>query len=139
MKLFSRLPPPREVFYSRLLLPRLASESEARRKSKPACSLGFCSDLLAVGVRSADVFWEIGGDPRLGGDCNLRGRWNWERARERGIAGMDWGNVTAEDLVDALREVDWSSPPRPVSEFFHRFTFPRSLAKWNSRVKCNLY
>ncbi|CAA6656781.1 unnamed protein product [Spirodela intermedia] len=52
---------------------------------------------------------------------------------------MDWGNVTAEDLVDALREVDWSSPPRPVSEFFHRFTFPRSLAKWDSRVKCNLY
>ncbi|KAH7514512.1 hypothetical protein FEM48_Zijuj11G0097200 [Ziziphus jujuba var. spinosa] len=26
---------------------------------------------------------------------------------------MDWGNVTAEDLIDALREVDWSSPPRP--------------------------
>ncbi|KAF2306189.1 hypothetical protein GH714_015121 [Hevea brasiliensis] len=24
---------------------------------------------------------------------------------------MDWGNVTAEDLIDALREVDWSSPP----------------------------
>ncbi|XP_078446942.1 PRA1 family protein A1-like [Wolffia australiana] len=52
---------------------------------------------------------------------------------------MDWGNVTTEDLVDALQEVDWTSPPRPVSEFFHRFTFPRSYAKWNSRVKCNLY
>ncbi|RVW44487.1 PRA1 family protein A2 [Vitis vinifera] len=26
---------------------------------------------------------------------------------------MDWGNVTAEDLIDALREVDWSTPPRP--------------------------
>ncbi|CAN7004437.1 hypothetical protein BRARA_C00052 [Brassica rapa] len=52
---------------------------------------------------------------------------------------MDWGNVTAEDLVDALREVDWSSPPRPLSEFFSRFTVPKSLAKWDSRLKCNLY
>ncbi|GLT89525.1 hypothetical protein SLE2022_075030 [Rubroshorea leprosula] len=52
---------------------------------------------------------------------------------------MDWGNVTAEDLIDALREVDWSSPPRSFSEFFSRFTVPRSYAKWNSRLKCNLY
>ncbi|XWS55620.1 hypothetical protein CRYUN_Cryun09bG0016400 [Craigia yunnanensis] len=52
---------------------------------------------------------------------------------------MDWGNVTAEDLIDALREVDWSSPPRPLSEFFSRFTVPRSYAKWNSRLKCNFY
>ncbi|CAD5190984.1 PRA1 family protein A1-like [Musa acuminata AAA Group] len=52
---------------------------------------------------------------------------------------MDWGNVTTEDLIDALREVDWSSPPRPVSEFFSRFTLPRSYSKWNSRLKCNLY
>ncbi|RYR62213.1 hypothetical protein Ahy_A04g019621 [Arachis hypogaea] len=52
---------------------------------------------------------------------------------------MDWGNVTAEDLVDALREVDWSSPPRPLSEFFSRFTVPRSSSKWDSRFKCNLY
>ncbi|GAB2235631.1 hypothetical protein Droror1_Dr00026062 [Drosera rotundifolia] len=52
---------------------------------------------------------------------------------------MDWGNVTAEDLIDALREVEWSSPPRPLSEFFSRFTLPRSYAKWNSRLKCNLY
>ncbi|MQL81586.1 hypothetical protein Taro_014035 [Colocasia esculenta] len=52
---------------------------------------------------------------------------------------MDWGNVTAQDLVDALREVDWSSPPRPVSEFFSRFAFPRSYSKWSSRLKCNLY
>ncbi|KAJ8424275.1 hypothetical protein Cgig2_008507 [Carnegiea gigantea] len=52
---------------------------------------------------------------------------------------MDWGSVTAEDLIDALREVDWSSPPRPLSEFFSRFTVPRSFAKWESRLKCNLY
>jgi hypothetical protein len=52
---------------------------------------------------------------------------------------MDWGNVTAEDLIDALREVDWSSLPRPLSEFFSRFTLPKSSSKWNSRLKCNLY
>ncbi|KAF6176004.1 hypothetical protein GIB67_032627 [Kingdonia uniflora] len=52
---------------------------------------------------------------------------------------MDWGNVTTEDLMDALREVDWSSPPRPLTEFFSRFTIPRSYSKWNSRLKCNLY
>ncbi|GAB2237934.1 hypothetical protein Droror1_Dr00015836 [Drosera rotundifolia] len=52
---------------------------------------------------------------------------------------MDWGNVTIEELFDALREVDWSSPPRPMSEFFSRFTVPGSYSKWNSRLKCNLY
>uniref|UniRef100_A0A804QLK8 PRA1 family protein n=1 Tax=Zea mays TaxID=4577 RepID=A0A804QLK8_MAIZE len=52
---------------------------------------------------------------------------------------MDWSAVTAEDLVDALREVDWSMPPRPVPEFFSRFTVPRSYSKWTSRLKCNLY
>ncbi|KAL6853679.1 hypothetical protein ACP4OV_019708 [Aristida adscensionis] len=52
---------------------------------------------------------------------------------------MDWSSVTAEDLVDALREVDWSTPPRPVSEFLARFTAPRSYSKWTSRLKCNLY
>ncbi|XP_077217106.1 PRA1 family protein A1-like [Tasmannia lanceolata] len=52
---------------------------------------------------------------------------------------MDWGNVTAEDLLDALREVEWSSPPRPLTEFFSKFTIPRSYSKWNSRLKCNLY
>ncbi|KAL1825581.1 hypothetical protein DCAR_0313754 [Daucus carota subsp. sativus] len=52
---------------------------------------------------------------------------------------MDWGNVSGEDLIEALREVDWSSPPRPINEFFSRFTFPRSYAKWASRLKCNLY
>ncbi|KAJ4819657.1 PRA1 family protein [Rhynchospora pubera] len=52
---------------------------------------------------------------------------------------MDWGSVTTEDLIDALREVDWSAPPRPISEFFSRFTTPKSLSKWKSRLKCNLY
>eukprot|EP00249_Psilotum_nudum_P008725 c21469_g1_i1 orf=227-856(-) len=52
---------------------------------------------------------------------------------------MDWANVTTEELVDALQEVEWSSPPRPLAEFFGKFTVPRSMAKWNSRSKCNLY
>ncbi|CAA2982582.1 PRA1 family protein A1-like isoform X1 [Olea europaea var. sylvestris] len=52
---------------------------------------------------------------------------------------MDWSNVTAEDLIEALRQVDWSSPPRPLSEFFSRFTVPRTVSKWDSRLKCNLY
>ncbi|XP_042415801.1 PRA1 family protein A3-like [Zingiber officinale] len=52
---------------------------------------------------------------------------------------MDWGSVTAEDLFNALREVEWSSPPRSISEFFSRFTVPRSYSKWSSRLKCNLY
>ncbi|BBH06187.1 prenylated RAB acceptor 1.A2, partial [Prunus dulcis] len=44
--------------------------------------------------------------------------------KQKSITEMDWGNVTAEDLIDALREVDWSSPPRPLSEFFSKFTVP---------------
>lgn len=41
--------------------------------------------------------------------------------------------------MDALREVDWTSPPRPLAEFFAKFSVPRSIAKWESRSKCNLY
>ncbi|KAJ6726996.1 PRA1 PROTEIN [Salix purpurea] len=52
---------------------------------------------------------------------------------------MDWGNVTAEDLIGALKEVDWTSPPRPANEFFSKFVIPRSYSKWSSRLKCNLY
>ncbi|KAG6469805.1 hypothetical protein ZIOFF_070736 [Zingiber officinale] len=37
--------------------------------------------------------------------------------------GMDWRSVTAEDLFNALREVEWSSPSRSILEFFSRFTF----------------
>ncbi|KAK6120327.1 hypothetical protein DH2020_046018 [Rehmannia glutinosa] len=52
---------------------------------------------------------------------------------------MDWGKVTYEELNEAMREVDWSSPPRPLSEFFTKFTFPCSYPKWNRRFKCNLF
>ncbi|KAK6146886.1 hypothetical protein DH2020_017798 [Rehmannia glutinosa] len=52
---------------------------------------------------------------------------------------MDWGKVTYEELNEAMREVDWSSSPRPLSEFFTKFTFPCSYPKWNRRFKCNLF
>ena len=35
---------------------------------------------------------------------------------------MDWANVTPGELVDALREVDWNTRPRPLTEFFAKFT-----------------
>jgi hypothetical protein len=49
---------------------------------------------------------------------------------------MDWANVTAGELVDALREVDWNTRPRPLTEFFAKFTPPKSQTKLLSRVKC---
>lgn len=52
---------------------------------------------------------------------------------------MDWANVTPLELVDALREVEWSTPPRPLAEFFQKFTPPKNASKWQSRVKCNIY
>ncbi|KAH7438614.1 hypothetical protein KP509_04G023000 [Ceratopteris richardii] len=52
---------------------------------------------------------------------------------------MDWGNVTVIDLVEALQEVDWTTPPRPLSEFFAKFSVPSSVAKLESRSKCNFY
>eukprot|EP00879_Flechtneria_rotunda_P025147 GHRR01026707.1.p1 GENE.GHRR01026707.1~~GHRR01026707.1.p1 ORF type:complete len:204 (+),score=30.88 GHRR01026707.1:260-871(+) len=51
---------------------------------------------------------------------------------------MDWSNVTAEELVDALREVDWNAP-RPVWEFLSKFSVPKNQSKWTSRLKCNVY
>lgn len=51
---------------------------------------------------------------------------------------MDWSNVTPEELVDALREVDWLAP-RPVGEFFSKFSIPKNQTKWTSRLKCNVY
>jgi len=52
---------------------------------------------------------------------------------------MDWHSVSVEELVDALREVEWSSAPRPLTEFFQRFTVPKNQSKWTSRLKCNVY
>ncbi|CAH8323282.1 unnamed protein product [Eruca vesicaria subsp. sativa] len=52
---------------------------------------------------------------------------------------MDWDSVAASDVIEALREVEWSTRPRSFPEFFSRFAFPLSLTKWMSRLKCNLY
>uniref|UniRef100_A0A7I4AAL0 PRA1 family protein n=1 Tax=Physcomitrium patens TaxID=3218 RepID=A0A7I4AAL0_PHYPA len=52
---------------------------------------------------------------------------------------MDWSNVTIDELVDALKEVEWSQPPRPLAEFFAKFTVPKTQSKWDGRVKCNMY
>eukprot|EP00850_Spirogloea_muscicola_P003044 SM000012S25306 [mRNA] locus=s12:285436:287490:- [translate_table: standard] len=52
---------------------------------------------------------------------------------------MDWNAVTAEEVADALREVDWAAPPRPLPEFLSKFSPPRDAAKWTSRLKCNSY
>ncbi|ONM36424.1 PRA1 family protein A1 [Zea mays] len=41
--------------------------------------------------------------------------------------------------MDTLREVDWSTPSCPISEFFSRFTTPESYTKWTRHLKCNLY
>ncbi|CAH8385709.1 unnamed protein product [Eruca vesicaria subsp. sativa] len=34
---------------------------------------------------------------------------------------MDWENVAAEDVIEALREVEWSTPPCSLGEFVSRF------------------
>jgi len=69
------------------------------------------------------LLWELGG----GGEG---------RSEEK---KMDWSNVTAEELVDALKEVEWATPPRPLPEFFQKFTTPKTQSKWNARLKCNVY
>lgn len=35
-------------------------------------------------------------------------------------------------------QVDWLAP-RPVSEFFSKFSIPKNHSKWTSRLKCNAY
>eukprot|EP00271_Cylindrocystis_brebissonii_P006734 TRINITY_DN19514_c0_g1_i1.p1 TRINITY_DN19514_c0_g1~~TRINITY_DN19514_c0_g1_i1.p1 ORF type:complete len:212 (-),score=21.22 TRINITY_DN19514_c0_g1_i1:517-1152(-) len=52
---------------------------------------------------------------------------------------MDWSNVGTEELFEALKEVEWSAAPRPLSEFFQRFTSPKNYSKWTGRLKCNFY
>lgn len=52
---------------------------------------------------------------------------------------MDWNNVTTEDMVDALRQIDWKARPRPLVEMVRNFTLPRSSKKLKSRLKCNVY
>ena len=52
---------------------------------------------------------------------------------------MDWANVTGEDLIDALRQVDWKARPRPLAEMVRKFSIPTKSKKWTSRLKCNVY
>ncbi|XP_024393212.1 PRA1 family protein A1 [Physcomitrium patens] len=52
---------------------------------------------------------------------------------------MDWSNVTIDELADALKEVEWSQPPRPLTEFFAKFAVPKTQSKWDGRFKCNIY
>jgi hypothetical protein len=52
---------------------------------------------------------------------------------------MDWSNVTVEELIDELKEVEWATPPRPLPEFFQKFSTPKTQSKWNARLKCNFY
>ena len=52
---------------------------------------------------------------------------------------MDWGTVSNAELLSALREVDWKQRPRSATEFFTRFTPPKSSSRLASRVKCNVY
>ncbi|KAL3131240.1 hypothetical protein ABBQ38_000537 [Trebouxia sp. C0009 RCD-2024] len=52
---------------------------------------------------------------------------------------MDWSNVTLDELVTSLKEVDWKTPPRPLSEFFSRFSLPKTQQKLQQRFKCNVY
>lgn len=47
--------------------------------------------------------------------------------------------MTLQELAGAVKEVEWSSPPRPVSEFFAKFSAPKSFSSWSSRLKCNFY
>ncbi|BDA48854.1 PRA1 family protein A1 [Coccomyxa sp. Obi] len=52
---------------------------------------------------------------------------------------MDWANVTFEELLSSLQEVDWTTPPRSPKEFFGKFTGLPDQDKLVPRIKCNLY
>ncbi|KAK8542015.1 hypothetical protein V6N12_014626 [Hibiscus sabdariffa] len=117
------------AFFTRKKISHRKKASKTINNSKKHLTRFYFPLVPKIPFRPPSIFvWEI---PCFTTLCNREDRTlsNW----------MDWGNVTAEDLIDALREVDWSSPPRPLPEFFSRFTVPRSSAKWNSRFKCNLY
>lgn len=36
------------------------------------------------------------------------------------------------------KQVDWLAP-RPIWEFFSKFSIPKNQTKWTSRLKCNVY
>lgn len=60
-------------------------------------------------------------------------------APRRPPVAMDWGNVTTDELLDALREAEWNTRPRPLVECFAKFAPPTTASKLVSRLKCNAY
>ncbi|URE27311.1 hypothetical protein MUK42_36131 [Musa troglodytarum] len=52
---------------------------------------------------------------------------------------MDWGRRECGGPDRRPQGSGLALFPAPHSEFFCRFTFPRSFAKWGSPIKCNLY
>lgn len=54
---------------------------------------------------------------------------------------MDWQHVTVEELLSALQEADWTTPPRPLLEFagVGKLNLPKTKVKWTSRLKNNAY
>jgi hypothetical protein len=46
--------------------------------------------------------------------------------------------ITNNDNNDT-QQVDWNTRPRPVTEFFAKFTPPKTQGKLTSRLKCNVY
>lgn len=52
---------------------------------------------------------------------------------------MDWNSVKLNDLAEAFQQAEVSHPPRPLSEFFGKFSAPKNTNKAVSRIKCNLW
>ena len=75
-------------------------------------------------------------DPRVSRSVSIRGDVTWlgTPTRRDGL-----GECHPGELADALREVDWNMRPRPLTEFFAKFTPPKSQSKLTSRLKCNVY
>ena len=48
-------------------------------------------------------------------------------------------NTAQASQNSLLPQVDWSQPPRPFSECFSRFSFPKTQQKLQQRFKCNVY
>eukprot|EP00884_Botryococcus_braunii_P013790 jgi/Botrbrau1/22411/Bobra.0091s0016.1 len=52
---------------------------------------------------------------------------------------MDWGNVTFDELLSSLREVQWNHPPRHLTEFFGKMSIAKGQKHLVARVKSNVY
>mmetsp|Transcript_23524 Transcript_23524/g.64852 ORF Transcript_23524/g.64852 Transcript_23524/m.64852 type:complete len:254 (-) Transcript_23524:359-1120(-) len=52
---------------------------------------------------------------------------------------MDWGNVSTKELVEAIRDASSWGRPRPLRDFFGKFSVPRDVPKWIARLKANAF